>query len=167
METQEVASILFSSASIAASILGFGAVASVFHPYGADKVRWQPDGRFWSMVSVSLATLFLSLIPIPILYMNIGVEKTWLLGGICQASAAVILIALSCHFYPKNHAVGKPPNNLLFALLIIALGMLALCGILNIGIVGTPGIAPYLIGIVVMLMTSGWLFTRLMYVWLT
>lgn len=159
--------ILLAMASMAIAILGFSAIVSVFHPIvGEGRQVWPTDGRFWSMVSCGLATLVMALAPLPLLAAGVAEHRVWFLAGASQGVAGILLIIFSCHFYPMNEQSGRPASRFLFFMLLLLLTLVSILGFTNLGFLGPSVFWPVLSGITILLLTTAWLFVRLMYVWL-
>ncbi len=156
---------LVSLAEISVTLLGFAAIASVFHSRGAQ--GWRPDARFWGMVSMGLGTLAFALLPLPFLAAEVNPGVTWRLCSVVLAAAIGAIFAWGFLTARRGLASGAPVNRPTFSFLMVSFAAVAGLELANAaGLLHGPSFWPYLAGILWFQLVTGYVFVRLLFIWL-
>ncbi len=156
---------LLSLAEISVTLLGFAAIASVFHSRGAQ--GWRPDARFWGMVTMGLGTLAFALLPLPFLAAELEPGVTWRMCSLALAAAIVAILGWGFLTVRRGLTSGAPVNRPTFSFLMVAFAAVAGLELANAaGLLQGPSFWPYLAGIIWFQLVTGYVFVRLLFIWL-
>jgi hypothetical protein len=158
-------STLLSLAEISVTLLGFAAIASVFHSRGAQD--WLPDARFWGMVSMGVGTLAFALLPLPFLAAEVALGITWRLCSVALAAAIGAIFAWGFFTLRRSLTSGAAVHRPTFSFLMVSFATVAGLNLANAaGLLHRPSFWPYLVGVLWFQVVTGYVFVRLLFIWL-
>jgi hypothetical protein len=156
---------LLSLAEISVTLLGFAAIASVFHSRGAQ--GWRPDARFWGMVSMGVGTLAFALLPLPLLAAEVDPGVTWRLCSVALAAAIGAMFVFGFLTVRRGLASGEQVHRPTFSFLMASFATVAGLDVANAaGLLHGPSFWPYLAGVIWFQLVTAYVFVRLLFIWL-